>query len=128
VDLLEGTQRRDMKMIGGLEHLSHADRLKELDFFSLEKRRLWGDLAVAFQYLKEIHKHEENQLFAWVDSARTRRNGFKLKEGRTRLNIIGKFFTERVVRCWNRLPRKTVDIPSLEVFKARLYEALGNLI
>jgi len=33
-----------------------------------------------------------------------------------------------VVRCWNRLPRKVVDAPSLEVFKARLDGALGNLV
>ena len=38
-----------------------------------------------------------------------------------------KLFTERAVRCWNRLPR-AVDAPSLEVFKARLDGALGNLI
>ena len=37
-------------------------------------------------------------------------------------------FTERVVRCWHRLPREAVDAPSLEVFKARLNEARGNLI
>jgi len=34
----------------------------------------------------------------------------------------------RVVRCWNRLPREAVDAPSLEMFKARLDEAVGNLI
>ena len=39
-----------------------------------------------------------------------------------------KFFTRRVVRCWNGLPREVVDAPSLEVFKARLDEALGNLV
>jgi len=38
------------------------------------------------------------------------------------------FFTERVVRCWNKLPREAVDAPSLEVFKTRLDGALGNLI
>ena len=42
--------------------------------------------------------------------------------------MLGKFFTERVVRCWNRLPREAVDAPSLEVFKIRLDGALGNLV
>ncbi|KFW11880.1 hypothetical protein N326_11974, partial [Eurypyga helias] len=55
-------------------------------------------------------------------------NGVKLNEGRFRLDIRKKFFTERVVKHWNRLPREAVDAPSLEVFKARLDEALSNLV
>ncbi|KFZ49829.1 hypothetical protein N321_02532, partial [Antrostomus carolinensis] len=55
-------------------------------------------------------------------------NGSKLKEGRFRLDIRKKFFTVRVVRHWNRLPKEVVDAPSLEVFKARLDEALSNLV
>ena len=59
---------------------------------------------------------------------RMRGNGFKLKEGRFTLDIRKKFFTVRVVRHWNRLPREAVAAPSLEVFKARLDGALSNLV
>ncbi|KFV20646.1 hypothetical protein N340_12331, partial [Tauraco erythrolophus] len=55
-------------------------------------------------------------------------NGFKLKEGRFRLDLRKKLFTMRVVKHWTRFPREVVVAPSLEVFKARLDEALSNLI
>ena len=117
-----------MKMIRGLEHLPCEDRLRELVLFSLEKRRLWGDLIAAFQYLMGAYRKDGEGLFIRECSDRMRGNGFKLKEGRFRLNIRKKFFTVMVVRHWNRLPREVVAAPSLSVFKARLDRALSNLV
>ncbi|KAK4811585.1 hypothetical protein QYF61_016892 [Mycteria americana] len=81
-----------MKLVKGLEHKSYEERLSELGLFSLEKRRLRGDLIALYGYLER------------------------------RLNIRKFYFTERVVQHWNRLPREVVESPSLEVFKRRLAE------
>ncbi len=67
-------------------------------------------------------------LFSRVCGDKTKGNGFKLKEGRFRLDIRKKSFTVRVMKHWQRLPRDVVDAMSLETFKVRLNRALGNLV
>ena len=91
-------------LIQGMEHLSYEDRLKELRLFSLKKRWLQGVLIAAFQYLKGSYRKEGGRFFSRVSGDRTRRNGFKFKEGRFRFGIRKKYFTVRVVRYWNRMP------------------------
>ena len=83
---------------------------------------------MAFQYLKGGYKKEEDRLFSRVCCDRTKRNGFKLKEGRFRLDIRKIFFTVRLLRHQNRLPRGVMDVLSLEAFKIRLDRALNNLM
>jgi len=119
-----------------LEHLCYRERLRELGYFRLEKRRLWSfkrpflikDLVAAFQYLKGAYKKDGDKLFGSICCDRIRGNSFKLREGRFRLDIRKNFFTMRVVKHWHRLPREVVDAPSLEMFKARLDGALSNLV
>ena len=66
-EFLERVQRKATKMIRGLKHLSYEERLRELGLFSSEKRRLWGDFTVAFQYLKGAYQHKGEWLFTRVD-------------------------------------------------------------
>ena len=120
-------QRRAVKIIRRLEHPSYEERLRKLGLFSLEERRLCGDLCYSgLSVLEESPQERWGKTLYWCD--RTRDNGFKLKEGRFRLGMRKKFFTQKLVRQWNTLPREFVDAPFLKTLKARLDEILGILI
>ncbi|KAK4819996.1 hypothetical protein QYF61_017375 [Mycteria americana] len=93
-------------MLKGLEGTTHEEGLRILDLFSLEKRRLRGDLIAVYNFLMRGSREGGADVFSLVSIVRMQGNDLKLYQRKFRLGIRKKFFTKRVIKHCNKLPRE----------------------
>lgn len=103
MDIPKGLQQRATKMIKGQECLFYEEKLRELGLFSLEKKRLTGNLVSGYQYLMVGGKECEVRLSSATSCEQTKGNRHKLKYKKFRLNVTKPLFAMRVVEYWKRL-------------------------
>ncbi len=113
-------QRRATKMIVSLRNKPYEERLSHLKLFSLEKRRLRGKLIECFKILHGFTNVDPTKFFQIDDSTRTRNNDVRLKCRQVHLDCTKLFFTNAVVRDWNKLPPSAVQCNSIASFKNNL--------
>ncbi len=122
-----GDQRRATKMISSLRNKPYEERLSHLKLFSLEKHRLRGKLIECFKILNGFTNVDPTKLFVMNDSMRTGNNGAKLKCRQVYSDCTKFFFTNAVVRDWNRLPPSAVQCYSIASFMNNLDRYLLHL-
>ena len=120
-DCLEKIQRRATRMVKGLRKLPYQKRLKELGLYSLERRRLRGDMIETFKILTGKENINPGDFFTPADtSGGLRGHRLTLFKPRNYTTVRRNFFSSRVVNEWNRLPQVVVEAPSVNTFKNRL--------
>ena len=118
--LIESVQRRATRLVPSLKHFPYEERLKALDLYSMESRRLRGVIIETFKILKGFTKVDYTQFFTLAETSRTRGHPLKLLKPRARLGVRQHFFSHRVVDPWNRLSEKCVAAKTVLDFKIEL--------
>ncbi len=110
---LESVQRRESKMIPSLRNKPYEERLSHLNLFSLKKRRLGGKLIEWYNFFNDFTNVDTTKLFVINDSTQTRYNCAKLRCRQFHSDCMKFFFTNAVVRDWDRLPPSVVQCNSI---------------
>ncbi len=116
INQLERVQR----LVRGLHHVPYKERLRQLNFFSLERRRLRDDIVLAFKIFKGEVNLNPSDFFIRPPRAGQRGDTCRLLQGPSRLRRRSGYLSVRVVKYWNRLPAHLVLSPSVSIFKKQL--------
>ncbi|KAJ7421826.1 hypothetical protein WISP_41068 [Willisornis vidua] len=112
----------------GLEGKLYEERLRSHGLFSLKKRRLRRELIVVHNFLMRGRGGAGTDLFSVVTSDSIQDNGMKLCQGRFKVDIRKRFFTQRVAGHMNRLPRERVAASILPDLKKNLDDTLKQIL
>ena len=117
IDKLKRIVRKVIEIILKLRNKSYEERLKELNLFSLSKRRLRGDLIKVFKIFRGFDNININDYMTTVLASTTRNNGFKIIGKRFRSKQSKAFFFNIIVYIWNSLPAEIVNSNKIESFE-----------
>ena len=120
IEKLERVQRKATKMIPRLRNKTYEERLKELNLFTLSKRRLRGDLIEVFKMFRGFDNVDISDYLVIDRESNTRSNGLKIVGKPFRSEESKHFFFNRIVNIWNALPAQIVNSNTVEAFKNRL--------
>ena len=121
IKTLEKVQRRATKLVPKLRKQPYNQRLKALNLYPLEVRRIRGDLIETFKIMNGPEDIDQNQFFSTATSTSTRGHKQKLfvKGLNKGLNIRKFFFSQRVIPNWNNLPSHVTEAKNVNQFKNR---------
>ncbi len=126
IQRLEKIQARATKLIPSIRNKGYQRRLDDLNLFTLEKRRLRGQLIETFKILCGFNNIDPSSLFTLSENS-TRNNGMKILPRRFRSRPCGDLMTYRICNVWNRLPPEVIRSGTVETFKRRLDRILHEL-
>ena len=127
IERLERVQARATKLIPSIRHISYERRLTKLNLYSLEKRRIRGQLIETFKILKGIENVDYRNLFEFSRN-QTRSNGWKLDLKRYSTTQCGEFFTYKIASYWNKLPSEVVNSDTVIQFKNKLDKVIDVVL
>ncbi len=120
INQLGRIQRLATRLVRGLRHVPYEERLRQLNLFSQERRRLRADLILAFKIFKGEVDLNPSEFFLRPPRAGLRGHTYRLLQRPSRLRRRSGAFSVRIVKFWNRLPAHLVLAPSVSIFKKQL--------
>ena len=110
-----------------IQDLPYDKRMQELGLYSLTQRRNRGDMILVFKIIKGLVNIDMTKLFEFADYTSTRGHKYKLKTPKVcNTEIRNRYFSQRIVLPWNKLPHSIINATTVEMFK-REYDRVHNL-